>query len=410
MIRNTSKLAPIVCSQGLVSLADGLLIPFVSLYLVRNLGLSPVLAGTILGLSGIGLIVGPIVGGALADRWGGRPTIIMGLAMAGSADVVAALTREPWLFALAYGLSLLASGSMGPAFYQAALKIGGSRPLRSAATLIAVQNGGIAAGALLAWPLLGAHLWDIFILAASVDGIGTGLALLFVRESAQQAPFTTFRWGDWIYLPPLNQRQFWPIAMAGLLTGVLYSQMWSTVPTAWIEGKTTTSFFALLWFVNGAAIFMAERRVARLLERYNPYVWMATASLLYAVAIGLLNITMSLATLIFSFVILTLGELIYEPFPPTLYGAAAPAHLKARYQGAGNLAAATGLVIGPIIGELLLQWGGARVVWSAMMLVGVGAALAVQLGRIRAQKHPTPTPSQIPPHFKQERKHHDELA
>jgi MFS family permease len=152
---------------------------------------------------------------------------------------------------------------------------------------------------------------------------------------------------------------------------------------------------------------MAEQRVSRLLERYNPYAWMAVACLVYAVAVSLFNIRMGLITLISSFVILTLAELIYEPFPPTLYAKAAPLHLKARYQGAGNLAAATGLVIGPVVGELLLQWGGARTVWSVMTVAGIGAAIAVHQGRVYA--HKDPLLSHSPPHFKQE-DHHDELA
>ncbi|PSR23886.1 MAG: hypothetical protein C7B45_00970 [Sulfobacillus acidophilus] len=407
MIRNSTKLFPIVFSQGMVSLAEGLLIPFVSLYLVRSLGLSPVLAGTILGVSGIGLILGPIVGGALADRCSPRLVIVSGLAWAGSANVVAAVTHDLWLFAFAYGLSLLASSSISPALYQTALKSAG-HPLRSTATLIAVQNGAVAAGALVAWPLLGSHIGNIFVLAATVNGMGAILALILVGPSTQPAASPSFQWVDWIYLPSLKERQFWSIAAAGFLTGVLYSQMWSTVPTAWLEGQTATGFFALLWFLNGCAIFIAEQRVSRLLERYNPYVWMTAACLVYAFAVGLLNIKMSLITLVTSFVMLTLAELIYEPFPPTLYAKAAPLHFKARYQGAGNLAAATGLVIGPIVGELLLQWGGDRTVWSAMTIIGVCAALVVHQGRPPVPKDPAS--SAAPPHFKQERTHHDELA
>ncbi len=378
MIRSTNVLFPVVFSQWLVSLADGLLLPFVNLYMVRDLGFHPALAGTVLGLAGVGLIIGQLPGGALADRYGTRPVIVAGLLVGGTADFAASLTHNPILFALSYGTSLLSAGIMSPAFYQAVTRMQRAENLRSVSFLIAAQNGGIAGGALLALPLVSAHLHDIFYAAAVVDAIGACVATVFIRgDSAHRSP-APFKLRDWLYLPPRGPRTFWPIALAGFLTGVIYSQMWSTVPTVWANSGGRVTAFALLWVFNGGAIFFLEPRISRSLERRrNPLSWVAGASLIYAASVGVFAFGVGLGTIILGFVVLTSAELLYEPFPPTFYADAAPRGLTARYQGAGNLANAAGIMIGPVVGDSLLQWTHATTVWVAMVFLGGLAAFSV---------------------------------
>ncbi len=378
MIRSTKRDYSLTLSQWMVSLAEGLLIPFVNIYMVHTLGFHPALAGTILGVSGLGLLVSQLPGGALADRFGVKIVIAAGLFLAGIANAVTSLTRNPVLLAISYGTSLLASGGTSPAFYQAATRAAEKRNLQSVGALIAAQNGGVAGGALLALPLLlSTHLHAIFVFAGAVDVIGGFVAVSFLDREPEDKPRVPFRLSDWVYLPPRNQRAFWPIAFAGFLTGVLYSQMWSTVPTVWVHAGVPPMVFALLWFFNGAAIFALERRISRGLEHRNAYWWMAGASAIYAAAMGICAIGVGLITLILSFLILTAGELLYEPFPPAFYAAVAPRGLKARYQGAGNFASATGVVAGPVIGDMLLQWNGTQVLWTVMVLLGSMAAITV---------------------------------
>ena len=75
-------------------------IAFLSLYLVRDRGLSPAEAGRILALYGIGFTVSGPVGGLLADRIGRRATMIAAL-LSGAGSVGAlAFSRSPALLAI----------------------------------------------------------------------------------------------------------------------------------------------------------------------------------------------------------------------------------------------------------------------------------------------------------------------
>ncbi|MDA8206219.1 MAG: aminotransferase class III-fold pyridoxal phosphate-dependent enzyme [Thermaerobacter sp.] len=382
IIRYTKELLPVIFSQWIVSLADGVLIPFVSIYLVRDLGLAPAWVGIIVGISGLGIVAGQLPGGALADRLGVSRMIVVGLTVAACANLLAGLTRNPVLFGAAYGVAFFASASISPAFYgAAAAQVGQGKNLRSVGLLITAQNGGIAAGALVAWPFLSMHLGSIFFLAAFIDVVGIGVAWRFVTRPQPDRGPRAFQWSDWISLPPRENRMFWPVALAGFLLGVLYSQMWSTVPIVWAHRAGAASVFALLWFLNGAAIFTCERPIARALEHRSPKFWMAAAGIIYGMALGLFNLGDTLPVLVVSFGVLTLAELIYEPFPPTFYSAAAPTGHQARFQAAGNVTNAAGLVVGPVIGDLLLQWNRPDLVWSLMAVLGLLSALSIVRAR-----------------------------
>ena len=54
--------------------------PILALFFSRNLGLSPARVGATFGVAAIALTVMPFVYGPMADRWGGRPLTLIGLA------------------------------------------------------------------------------------------------------------------------------------------------------------------------------------------------------------------------------------------------------------------------------------------------------------------------------------------
>ena len=58
----------------LLNRLGGFVVLFLSLYLTAQRGLSLALAGAVVGTYGVGGMVGTLLGGVLADRWGRRRT------------------------------------------------------------------------------------------------------------------------------------------------------------------------------------------------------------------------------------------------------------------------------------------------------------------------------------------------
>jgi MFS family permease len=78
--RRLPSLFWVLWAGTLVNRAATFVAPFRMLYLVRDRGVDPVLAGTLLSIQGIGLAVSDLIGGWLADLVGRRrPAMVVGL-------------------------------------------------------------------------------------------------------------------------------------------------------------------------------------------------------------------------------------------------------------------------------------------------------------------------------------------
>ncbi|HEU5014099.1 MAG TPA: MFS transporter [Roseiflexaceae bacterium] len=90
-LRTTTRqpvLRTLLVSTAGLSLAGGIIGSLHSLYAIRELGLSPVLLGTIVGIGGCGALVGALLAGRITQRFGVGPAIVVAL---GSVSVTALL-------------------------------------------------------------------------------------------------------------------------------------------------------------------------------------------------------------------------------------------------------------------------------------------------------------------------------
>src|SRR5574339_83782 len=70
------------------SLGSTLLFPFFALYITQRFGVGMTQAGILLGMSSLFGLVGSVVGGALADRFGRRKLILFGLVFSGLSSLL----------------------------------------------------------------------------------------------------------------------------------------------------------------------------------------------------------------------------------------------------------------------------------------------------------------------------------
>ncbi|MCL4352659.1 MAG: hypothetical protein M1318_08465, partial [Firmicutes bacterium] len=90
-----------------------------------------------------------------------------------------------------------------------------------------------------------------------------------------------------------------------------------------------------------------------------------------------------------AFLVVTMGELVYEPLPPGEYAEQAPKGFGARYQGAGSFFNAMGMVIGPVLGGIILSGWGKLGLW--FLMGGLGLAAAILIGHRVPQARQTGT-------------------
>ncbi|PSR35023.1 MAG: hypothetical protein C7B46_02370 [Sulfobacillus benefaciens] len=382
--------------QFLYALGDGFLYPFVAFYLTRNLHLPMASAGIFMGIAGIGYVLGQLPAGYLTDRFGPKLVAVMAYAISGVSIIMAPMAHRAWVWVIAYGLALTMTGVAYPAMLHAMTMKGTSkRRTQALSLLILAYNAGLIIGPLAGLPLALNHFSLIFWIDGScllASSLVLALAMpsgLGRRIGPKVRLFTGKVWRQWLYLPPWKQSGFWSLALGGTLIGVIYSQLASTFPMEMGHTLSVLRWYGLLWAMNGALIAVLQWPVSYLLQHRSRRFWMGLGAILYAVAMIVLGISAEVTMIVVAFLVVTMGELVYEPLPPGEYAEQAPKGFGARYQGAGSFFNAMGMVIGPVLGGLILSGWGKLGLW--FLMGGLGLTAAVLIGHHVPQGRQTGT-------------------
>ena len=378
----------LVVAQFFYALGDGFLYPFVVFYLTRDFHLPMASAGLLMGLAGIGYIFGQLPAGYLADRYGPRSVAVTAYATAAVSIVTASFMGNVWAWAAAYGVTLMMVGAAFPAIIHAmTASVKPENRTQAYSFLILSQNAGIIVGPLVGLSLALYQFQWIFWIDGACLFISSMLLIWGIPhasakpQAAKQLSVPKRagipRWRSWLYFPPWKKSGFWSVALGGTLIGIIYSQLVSTLPMEMEHTVGILRWYGLLWAMNGALITVLQWPVSLVLRHWNRRLWMGLGTILYAAAMVVLGMSAEIFLIVIAFLIVTVGELIYEPLPPTEYAEQAPKGYGARYQGAGSFFSAFGMVIGPVLGGVLLADVGHLALWLAMGAFGVIATVLI---------------------------------
>lgn len=315
----------LVINQYGVNMGFYMLVPYLSMHLTGNLGLSLAITGLVLGvrtLSQQGLF---LIGGTASDRLGPHRVIIAGCALRSVGFAVFAFGTTVPLLLIASILSGLAGALFNPAV-RAYIAV--AEPTRRAESY-AVFNVFAQAGAL-SGPLIGSALFavdfrTVALVAAAVFAVLTLAQLRFLPAHPVE-PSTTTVLGGWGAV--LRNRRFVLFTFVMLGMFALQTQMYLVYPvlagriTQW-EGAVavlfvSTTVFALLfqvrftrWFgartSRGNAITAGLTLMAGAFVVMLPVLWTGPRHTVWQIVLGL-------APLVLSALILEAGIMIAQPF------------------------------------------------------------------------------------------------
>jgi len=105
----------LIAGQAVTAAASGAFVPYVAIYLTRELGASGAQAGAIWATAGMVGLIGSPLGGVLADRIGRRPVMLFSLALNGALFVLIGSLTSVLAVALIVPLWGIVGDLMGPA-------------------------------------------------------------------------------------------------------------------------------------------------------------------------------------------------------------------------------------------------------------------------------------------------------
>lgn len=358
--------------------ASGMSMPFLSLYLARELQLSPALIGMTIGLGMFCEMLGGFIGGTLSDRFGRKRIMMTALYLWTVVFSCYAFATEFWMFLL-----LTALQGLSRSFYEPvgqALLSDMTTPeqrYRVFTLRYTFNNLGWAIG-----PIIGALLGmsagaGAFLITGGVylvyalimQGMfsrydisrlqGAGKEVVTFRKAA------TTVWGDKALL----------LFILGSIMGTLcYSQITTNLSqhVGGLAGGVT--LFGVLLTVNASVVVLLQLPLSSWAEKRTPLQTIWIGNLFYAAGFAGFAYAESWTGMILSMAVFTIGEVLCFPAGSVLLDRLAPEGMRGTYFGTQSFKY-LGTSIGPWLGGVVLVGSGA----GALFL---GAALVAQIGTL----------------------------
>lgn len=380
-------------ATNLINRTGMMVLPFLVLYLTRELGFSLARAGSMLAVYGASAIVLGPIGGRLSDRIGALP--IMRVALIGS-GLVLSLFPLARSFAAVAAMTVLWAGCgemFRPASLAAITHVVAPDQRRQAFALNRLAiNLGMSIG-----PALGGFLATVSFRAMfAVDAVttllaGTLLAVMpwraFSGVNSEAANRKATRIGP---ATILHDGRFLVFLAGVILVGIVFFQHESALPLYLVQYlHLSPAFYGMLFTINTLLIVGLEVPIVTATAQWPNRRSLIIGCFLFAFGFGALGLIASPAGVIATVVVWTFGEMLLFPAMSAHMAEIAPENRRGAYMGAYSMSLSISLTVGPWMGTQLLASLGPIRVWFVMFALG---ALAAQLMVFSV---PRPHPSRV---------------
>ena len=369
-------------------------LPFIALYLHTDRGLSMTMVGLIILFSGLLSAMVQIYAGALCDRLGRRPLLLVSVAasVVFYALMAVAVGSESavWLIITAYTLVRVSLMMQRPSIQAMVVDLCPRQRLAEANGLLRMgQNLGWAAGpALGGYLLIGMSYAWLFSVGMLMSIIVLGVVVFKVKESFV---------GDGVHVSLKgtfaagSDRTF---LVFTILCGLLFLAMGQTGSTLSVFSVEwagfTTSQYGTLLTVNGLMVVFFQYPVARLVDRMSKRSALMLGAVLYAVGYGIMGLVGAYGVAVMAMVGITLGEIVVAPTTLAIVGELSPTNWRGRYMGFFGLSETAGISMGPLLGGILMDAfpRNSMAVWGIIGLAALVSSLGFfYWGRMAARSH-----------------------
>lgn len=367
-----------------VNRAGTMVVPFLSLYLTKDMGLTLEQVGWIMSCFGAGSVVGSWLGGRLTDRIGFYEVMVGSLLTSGLAFLVLQHVRGAVPFGLAiFGLMVLSDG-FRPAMFVAIRQYARPENRTRAVTLIRLAiNLGFSLG-----PAIGGLIITSWSYAGLfwVDGITCLLAMAMLLRwlPRKEAGAVDQPLENAAKASPYKDRPFLFFLMIVTLISIPFLQYFSTVPLFYSEVHgLSEEYIGLLLGANGLIIFLVEMPLVKGCEdgRVPLFRLLRVSVVLFALSFVVLVFAPFIAFLWVGMVLMTFGEMLNFPFMNRFAYERSDRGKPGAYMALFTISWSVAHIIGHTLGLRLVASVGYMTTWwffTALLLVALGGLLVLE--------------------------------
>ena len=372
-------------------LGGGIIFPFLSLYVAQKFNVGMTEVGLIFGVWSASSLVGSMIGGALADKFGRKAVIIFGLLSSATTGILMGLVTRISAF---YFLALVAGifSEVGHPASQAMVadllpvkkRAEGFGIIRVAANL-AITFGPVIGGALAGFSYL-----LLFIIDAAASTL-TALIFLFAipetkpealeHEQSQSVVKTIAG-----YAVVVKDRIFVAFIFATMIILFVYTQMYSTLSVFLnqVHGVTAQEF-GWIMSMNAAMVVLFQFWITKRIKKQQPLIMMVLACALYGIGFILFGIVRSTLFFYIAMAIVTIGEMVHIPVAQALAAFFAPEDMRGRYMAAYGLGWAIPNTFAPLLAGLVMDNYDPNWVWYLSGILSIIAVISFGLLYLRTR-------------------------
>lgn len=362
-------------------LGFAMLMPLVSVHFVSNMGMTATLVGAALAVRQLTQQGLAVVGGVLADRFGARPMVCLGVLLRAAGFASLAFTDDAtWLF-IAMGVTAI-GGALFEAPYQAA--IARLTTEQSRTRYYAISNWVMGVASTLG-PLLGVALlrWDfriVCVVAAACFALNFFVALTLppVGTAPMRQPFTA---GLGLVA---RDRPF--VALTLIMTGYWFTAVQMNISFPLQAERLTGSQGSVgVMLALGAALTVAlQYALVRLLERWFAATRILVAGMgLMALGTGAVGLVQTFEAFLACVAVVAVGAVLVRPTLQTLIAEMSNPKALGTFLGVSSLSLAVGGATGNVAGGWLIDVSRTlhmpHLAWIVYGVVGTLSAIGVAL-------------------------------
>lgn len=374
----------------LINRAGLMVVPFMTLYLTKELDWTYANAGIATMFFGVGSLTGSLIGGYLSNKYDDLKIITIGLFFTGLAFFVMAFITDFYLLCFWIWLTSSIGDSVRPSFYTAVARFSAKDNITRGISLIRLAiNLGIAVGPAVGGLLIeyAGYQWIFFMDGVTCVAASIFMFYRFMGKKGRQYEEDEKSQGD--FWAPYLDWKFMLFMILNLINLTVFFQILFTVPLFFEEYLgLSEKYVGYFFIINGLMVCALEMPLVFYLEkRKRLFLPVALGAVLIGFAFGTLLIPVSF-WIIFTIynILLVVGEVINFPFINAVGIKRAGEKNIGTYNGSISVVFSICFILAPGIGVPLLDIVSFEQFFIGCMIISILSGLAIYFTRGLLQK------------------------
>lgn len=400
----------ILFAATLVNRFGTMVLPFLVLYLTRELAISVSHAALALTVYGIAALLAMPIAGRLSDRLGSLFVMRGSLLLSGFVLFLFPLAHNfTAILAITFVFSILNESVRPPSLALVSDLVKPEQRKQAFALSRLAVNLGMSVGPAIGG-ILALYSFRFLFFADGATSVLAGLVLMFAWPGTARTKAGEPEWEDPKDLgreieaegPSLlaashpaadlrafrNRRMLYFLA-ALIPTQLVFFQLTSTVPLFLVRYlRLPESFYGSVFTLNTLMIVALEVPLNSAMAHWPHRRTLTLGALLYAIGFGSFALARGPAGIFAGVAVWTFGEMILMPGSAAYAAEIAPAGRRGEYMGLYTMSFSFGFSLGPWLGAMLLESRGPQMLWGAAFVSGCISTLLMSRIGVKTKRAP----------------------